>query len=84
MVEELVQEVRCLQSTVKNIQSAKVTNPSKPTETPVAQSGAITGGFKGAGGGRWECGFNRHLRHDCVPAGKLEGAGTAGQLPDPT
>lgn len=89
VVAELRQEVRSLQSTVKNMQLTPTgQNPSKPTENldgdckgSGAPSGPTSLGVRGAGGGCWECGCNRHRRR--VLAGKLEGAGTAGQLPVP-
>lgn len=73
MVEELRQEVRSLQSTVKAMQSApKGPTLPGPSENPeggrrgsVAPSRAINREFRGAGGGCWECGCSRHLRRDC-------------------
>lgn len=73
MVEELRQEVRGLQSTVKSMQSApKGLDYSRSTENPggdcrgrVAPSGATSRGFREALGGCWECGCDRHLRRDC-------------------
>ena len=90
MMEELRQEVRCLQSTVKSLQLTPAPIVPPKLENPRNNQGGQSRGLnrnrlQDAAGGCWECGCTRHQKRDLpLCTGKLEGAGIAGQLPAST